>query len=207
MRGIVVLCFVVGLCLQLSGAQAAIRADFSAARGLSQWDIDGAGRWRMLDNILALDEAAVPGGPIRRPGAMAIFKSAPLNAFTLEVELRSTAPVDLLVRDVLLIFGYQSPARFYYVHLAARTDAVHNGIFLVNDADRRRLDQPNSVGRLVDQSWHRVRVERDATGRARVFFDDDPSPVLSAVDTTLATGRVGVGSFDETAEFRRFEVR
>ncbi len=32
-------------------------------------------------------------------------------------------------RDVLLIVGYQSTARFYYVHLSAARDAVHNGIF------------------------------------------------------------------------------
>jgi hypothetical protein len=50
-------------------------------------------------------------------------------------------------------------------------------------------------------------VERDVpSGGIRVFFDDDPSPVLSAVDRTLLAGRVGVGSFDETGEFRVVEV-
>jgi hypothetical protein len=178
-------------------------AEFADARGLSQWDIDGNGEWRMSGGVLQLVTAGVPGGPIRRPAAMAILKSAPVGSFTLDVELRSTAPADLDVRDVLLIFGYQSPTRFYYVHLSKRTDAVHNGIFLVDDADRKRLDEPTSVARLVDQSWHRVRVARDAGGGAiRVFFDGETVPALSATDSTLQTGRVGVGSFDETAEFR-----
>ena len=138
---------------------------------------------------------------------MAIFRSAPVVDFTLEVDVRSTAPVDLDVRDVLLIFGYQSPTRFYYVHLSRKTDGVHNGIFLVNDADRKRLDPPTSVARLADQQWHRVRLVRAAgNGRIQVFFDADPAPVLSAVDSTLTTGRVGVGSFDETAEFRGLEL-
>ena len=111
------------------------------------------------------------------------------------------------VRDVLLIFGYQSPTRFYYVHLSRKTDAVHNGIFLVNDVDRKRLDPPTSTGRLVDQEWHRVRLVRAAaTGQIRVFFGSDENPILSAVDATLLTGRVGVGSFDETAEFRALEL-
>ncbi len=131
----------------------------------------------------------------------------PVGDFTLDVDLRSTAPVDLDVRDVLLIFGYQSPTRFYYVHLSKKTDAVHNGIFLVKDADRKRLDAPTSVGRLVDQEWHHVRLVREvASGRIQVFFDADPNPVLSVVDGTLTTGRVGVGSFDETAEFRGMEL-
>jgi hypothetical protein len=184
-------------------AQTVVRPEFTDARGVSQWDIEGSGQWRMSGNVLQLHTEGVPAGPIRKPGAMAVFKSAPVGDFTLEVDLRSTAPVDLAVRDVLLIFGYQSPTRFYYVHLSKRTDAVHNGIFLVNDADRKRLDPPTSVGRLVDQEWHRVRLVRAAaSGQIQVFFGSDPAPVLSAVDTTLTTGRVGVGSFDETAEFR-----
>ncbi len=114
----------------------------------------------------SLHTAGVPAGPIRKPAAMAIFKSEPVGDFTLDVDLRSTAPVDLDVRDVLLIFGYQSPTRFYYVHLSKKTDAVHNGIFLVNDADRKRLDPPTSVGRLVDQEWHHVRLVRAVRQRS-----------------------------------------
>jgi hypothetical protein len=184
-------------------AQTTVRAEFVDTQGLSQWDIDGTGEWRMSGNVLRLFTAGVPSGPIRKPAAMAILKSAPVGNLTLDVELRSTAPVDLDVRDVLLIFAYQSPTRFYYVHLSKRTDAVHNGIFLVNDADRKRLDPPTSVGRLVDQEWHRVRLTRDtAGGQIRVFFDGETTPALSVTDRTLQTGRVGVGSFDETAEFR-----
>jgi hypothetical protein len=106
-----------------------------------------------------------------------------------------------------LIVGYQSPSQFYYVHLSGKTDAVHNGIFLVNNADRKRIDEPTSRARLIDQSWHRVRLEREvASGAIRVFIDDDETPALSAVDRTLVSGRVGLGSFDETGEFRNIEV-
>jgi hypothetical protein len=205
----VILAIVAGLVVAppVASRQATVNAEFVDARGVSQWDLDGSGAWRMAGNVLQLYNAGVPAGPIRRPAAMAIFKSSPVADFTLDVELRSTAPADLDVRDVLLIFGYQSPTRLYYVHLSRKTDGVHNGIFLVNDADRRRLDAPTSVARLLDQEWHRVRLTRNATtGDIRVFFDGDPAPVLSASDATLSTGRVGVGSFDETAEFRQFAL-
>lgn len=199
---------VVALTASALAGQVVLRPEFVDARGVSQWDLEGSGQWRMSGNVLQLHSEGVPAGPIRKPAAMAIFKSAPVSDFMLEVDLRSTAPVDLDVRDVLLIFGYQSPTRFYYVHLSKKTDAVHNGIFLVNDADRKRLDPPTSVGRLVDQDWHRVRLVREtSSGQIRVFFGTDPAPVLSAQDSTLATGRVGVGSFDETAEFRGMELR
>jgi hypothetical protein len=207
MRVVVMTVLAASIALSAEPPQSSVAAVFADARGLAEWEIDGTGRWRMRGGVLALFEAGVPAGPIRRPAAMAIFKGAPVGAFRLAVDLRSTAPADLAVRDVLLIFGYQSPTRFYYVHLSARTDAVHNGVFLVNDADRRRLDKPTTTGRLTDQAWHRVRLERDtATGRIDVFFDNAARPILSAADTTIVSGRVGVGSFDETAEFRRFEL-
>jgi hypothetical protein len=184
-----------------------VRPDLGSAQRLADWTLDGSGTWDVAANTLRLTGAGTPGGPIRRPAAIAILKSAPLTKLTLEAEIKSTAPVDLPVRDVELIFGYQSPTRFYYVHLAGITNAVHNGIFLVADADRRRLDQPDSVPQMKDQAWHHVRLERDpASGRIEIFMDGSTVPVLKATDTTIAAGRVGFGSFDETGEFRNIVV-
>lgn len=184
-----------------------LKPAISEARGLGDFDLDGSGAWKVSGQSLVLEKAGVPGGPIRRPAAMAVLKGQPLSDLTFRLEVKSTAPADLEVRDVLLIFGYQSPTRFYYVHISRKTDPVHNGIFLVNDADRKRLDQPSHRAPLTDQDWHQVRLERNTTsGRIAVFFDADAEPFLSAVDKTLLSGRVGVGSFDETGEFRALEV-
>jgi hypothetical protein len=188
-------------------AQAPLRPEISERRGLMDFDLDGNGGWTVREKVLVLERAGVPAGPIRRPAAMAILKSEPFQSLTYSVDVRSTAPIDLDVRDVQLIVGYQSPSRFYYVHLSAKTDGVHNGIFVVNDADRKRIDEPTSRPRLVDQQWHRVRLERDVgSGAIAVFVDDDKTPALSANDRTFTWGRVGVGSFDETGEFRAIEV-
>lgn len=191
----------------LAAQSLTLKPEISERRGLVEFDLDGNGSWIVRNGTLILEKAGIPSGPIRRPAALAILKSEPLRNLTYSVELRSTAPVDLAVRDVQLIVGYQSPSQFYYVHLAAKTDAVHNGIFLVNNADRKRIDEPTSTARFVDLAWHRVRLERDVgTGTIRVFVDDDKTPALSAIDRTLTWGRVGVGSFDETGEFRNLHV-
>jgi hypothetical protein len=193
--------------LSQSGSQVTVKPQISEKRALADFDLDGNGTWNVKGNVLVLAKEGVPGGPIRRPAALAILKSEPLTDLTFRAELKSTAPVDLAVRDVQLIVGYQSPSQFYYVHLSAKTDAVHNGIFLVNNADRKRIDEPNSKPHLMDQAWHRVRLERNvSTGGIAVFFDDGKTPMLSATDKTLTWGRVGVGSFDETGEFRNIEV-
>jgi hypothetical protein len=209
MRALFVVAFATSLLAQTPGAKPVVlKPEISDARGLKDWVLDGSGGWSVRGSILSLDKAGVPGGPIRRPAAIAILQSEPVADFTLEVEARSTAPVDLAVRDVLLIFGYQSPTQFYYVHLAAKTDDVHNGVFVVNNADRKRLDDKTGTAKLTDQAWHRLRLERNVTtGSIRVFFGDDKTPIIQATDRTLVSGRVGVGSFDETGEFRAFELR
>jgi hypothetical protein len=195
------------VCVPALQAQTSTRAVITEAQGLASFDLDGTGSWKVSGDTLVLEKAGTPGGPIRRPAAIAILKGEPLGDLTLRVDVRSTAPVDLEVRDVLLILGYQSPTQFYYVHLSRKTDPVHNGIFLVNNADRKRLDTTVARAPLTDQDWHQVRLERNTTtGSIQVFFDADTTPVLSAVDRTLLSGRVGVGSFDETGEFRRLEV-
>lgn len=184
-----------------------VAPQISEARGLEDWDLDGNGGWAVRGDVLVLEKAGVPQGKIRRPAALAILKSDPVTDLTFRAEVKSTAPTDLAVRDVQIVFGYQSPSRFYYVHLSAKTDAVHNGIFLVDNADRRRLDTLDSKAPLTDQAWHRVRLERTVeTGRIAVYFDEQPEPVLSIVDKTLTWGRVGIGSFDETGEFRNVRL-
>lgn len=184
-----------------------VRPNLSSHERLTDWMLDGSGSWNISDGKLILTKAGRPSGPIRRPAALAILNTEPLRRVTMQAQIKSTAPLDVIRRDLVLVFGYESPTRFYYVHLSATTDAVHNGIFLVADADRRRIDDGKGEPQLKDQAWHRVRLVRDgSTGRIEVFVDDSTAPALSAVDTTIRAGRVGLGSFDDTGEFREVIV-
>ncbi|HEY8551511.1 MAG TPA: hypothetical protein VIL35_16250 [Vicinamibacterales bacterium] len=185
-----------------------VTADLSDPSKLkTQWTLDGSGVWSIRDGLLVLDKAGEPSGPIRRPGALAILQTPLLTDATIEVELQSSAPVDVKYRDLLLVAGYQSPTRFYYVHLSAVRDDVHNGIFLVDNADRRRIDERSETLALTDREWHRARLVRTVeTGKLEVFLDDEKTPIMVATDRTLTTGRMGVGSFDDTGAFRNVVV-
>jgi|SRR5882672_2850605 len=183
------------------------RLDFTTPDALGKLTLDGSGAWEVKDQLLILSKAGTPGGPIRRPSALAVLQSDPLLRVTVQVEMRSTAPEEVKNRDLEIIFGYESPSRFYYVHLAGITDPNHNGIFLVDNTDRRRIDDGTAPPQLKDREWHRVRLERDgATGRTEIFVDGAKQPALHATDTTIPSGRVGLGSFDDTGEFRKFSV-
>jgi len=195
--------------LTLFAAQKAFttRLDFATPDALGKLTLDGSGTWEVKDQLLILSKAGTPGGPIRRPSALAVLQSDPLVRATVQVEMRSTAPEEVKNRDLEIIFGYESPSRFYYVHLAGITDPNHNGIFLVDNKDRRRIDDGTAPPQLKDREWHRVRLERDgATGQTEVFVDDAKQPALHATDTAIPSGRVGLGSFDDTGEFRKFSV-
>jgi hypothetical protein len=184
-----------------------LRPCLDSASCLASWTLDGSGVWEMPGGRLVLAKAGVPAGPIRRPAALAILKSAPFANVVVQAEVRSTAPQDVAFRDLDVVFGYESPTRFYYVHLAGTTNDVHNGIFLVADADRRRIDSGTCPPQLKDQAWHRIRLERaPSTGRIAVYVDGSKTAVMTAVDTTIRAGRVGFGSFDDTGEFRRILI-
>lgn len=195
--------------LTLSAAQKSFssRLDFEASDALGKLTLDGSGTWDVKDHMLVLTKAGTPGGPIRRPSALAVLKSDPLVRADVQVEMRSTAPEEVKNRDLEIIFGYESPSRFYYVHLAGITDPNHNGIFLVDNKDRHRIDDGKAAPQLKDREWHRVRLQRDGTtGRIEIYVDGSKQPVLTATDTTIPSGRVGLGSFDDTGEFRKFSV-
>jgi hypothetical protein len=64
------------------------------------------------------------------------------------------------------------------------------------------IAKTRTEGTKWNDNWHKVRLLRDIeSGTIEVFFDDKPSPIMTAVDRTFAQGRVGVGSFDDTGQF------
>ncbi len=145
--------------------------------------------------------------PVRSPLHLAILNRLELADFVLDVSVRSTHP-DYGHRDVCLFFGYQSADRFYYVHLGKQTDEHCNQIFIVDGSDRKKISVQTSPGTPWDDQWHQVRVERQvASGEIRVWFDDMDRPVMSARDPTLVRGRIGLGSFDDTADFDNLVIR
>ena len=113
-------------------------------------------------------------------------------------------------RDVVLIWNYQSPTRFYYAHLSQdNTIYPHNGIFVVDDADRRRIDdQWNGTGRRdardrptptgTTYAWTTAR----ATGAIAVYVDGAARAVDDRHRHHLRGGRAAFGSFDNYGRVR-----
>lgn len=183
-------------------------ADFES--GIVDWELLDDG-WQHMrsgnSQVLGLVKKQSNYSPTHRsPTHIALLKGNEVTDFQLDLRIQSTHE-DYDHRDVCLFFGYQSPDEYYYVHLGKKTDPHCNQIFIVNRNDRTKISATTSEGTNWDNRWHSVRLQRSAaTGEIRVFFDDMNKPVMTAKDKTFTHGRIGVGSFDDTANFDNLKL-
>jgi hypothetical protein len=111
----------------------------------------------------------------------------------------------------MIVFAYHDPAHFDYAHLStdyAQKQPVHNGIFHVYGGERVRISSEKGPAAFpaLDR-WYRVKLNYDGkTGEVNVTVDGHAVPALHAVDVSLGAGQVGVGSFDETGDFRNVQI-
>jgi hypothetical protein len=146
-----------------------------------------------------------PPGKVRAPTSRSILKDFDVTSFVFTGRIKCHADPTNKHRDVDVIFHYQDPTHFYYVHLSAVSDEVHNIIGLVDGKDRVKINHEppgHSTARMNDLRFHDFKVTCNAeTGKIKVYLDDMTSPILTATDKTLGHGYVGLGSFDDTGSF------
>lgn len=141
--------------------------------------------------------------PVRSPFNRSLLKGVEVGSFVLDVRLQSTHK-DYGHRDLCLFFGFQDDSHLYYVHFGKKADDHANQIFIVNEKPRKKISTKSNPGTDWTDNWHHARIVRDAkTGKIDVYFDDMETPAMTAVDKTFTTGRIGVGSFDDTGNFDR----
>lgn len=189
------------------GSRPAIVVPGASARS---WDPLTDDLWDFTRREVVLTRAGTPPLGPRRPFEYAVVTKGPeLGSLSYRATVRIDESVEVTNRDVVLIWNYQSPTRFYYTHLSQdNTIYPHNGIFVVDDADRRRIDDQwdGSVGAapaIDDTAWHDVRIDyRADSGRIAVYVDKATRPLMTATDTTFTGGRIGFGSFDNYGRVR-----
>jgi hypothetical protein len=108
-------------------------------------------------------------------------------------------------RDVCIFFGYQDDTRFYYAHICSSSDdRAHNVIMRVDGDERTRINIESLPEPLLKDGWQTVSVQHMESGEIKVWVDGQLN--MTAQDTTYPSGRVGLGSFDDTAMFDDFSI-
>ncbi len=202
-----------GLCLPvLAGAEARWSVDFDQSApdldqtGIAGWHLPLPQDWEIASDggnrVLRLAKSGPIGNP-RRPVKFALWKAGCVSDFVAQVKMRRNGG------SLLMAFGFQDRAHFYYAHLS-RDDGntrVHNGLFKVSGGERYRIGGAGSAPVLPTTGWHTVKVVRKAeTGSIEVFVDGETEARFAVTDTSFQYGWVGLGSFDETGDFDDFRL-
>lgn len=170
-----------------------------------KWTVQSPADWVAGSNLLQLKVSAEPpAGQPRRPTRIALLESKPYSKVTVEAEIKRNG------RSLILVYAYQDDAHYNYAHISvdnAVSQNVHNGMFHIFGGERVRMSSLEGPGSLPTQDWTPVKLVFDGeSGRCYVEVNGKRNPSLDAADLSLRWGRVGLGSFDETGDFRNVKV-
>lgn len=207
-RCILIAVAALGLCRSAAAAPAEIPGytvayfnDFE--KGLDGLEFTDAKAWKISGEpgkqVLSLAASSAYEPKVRSPKSIALVKELTAGDFILDVKIQQTGR-EYGHRDACVFFGYTSPSEFYYVHLATTADDHANSIFLVNNAPRVSIAKERTKGTDWSTGFHHVRVKREGE-RIEIFFDDMEKPVMMTEDKTFLQGGLGLGSFDDTADY------
>lgn len=173
--------------------------------GADRWELSDEASWagRIVDGNAVLSIVRRQSDyqpPHRSPLHIALLKDVEVEDFVLTFRVRSTLDTGAH-RDICVFFGYQNPANFYYVHIGARPDPNSGQIMVVKDAPRRAITDNKQPIPWTD-GWHQVKLVRSVEeGTIAVYFDDMQNPWQTVEDKTFGKGLIGIGSFDDPADF------
>jgi hypothetical protein len=147
--------------------------------------------------------------PFRSPPNIALLKGFNVGDFELTAKVQSTNVDAGPHRDMVIVWDYQGPSHFYYVHFGAVATPDTNScqIFIVNDAARRPITETPVKGTPWTNGWIDVKVARRiGDGAMEVYFDNMEKPFMTAHDKTFTWGRVGLGTFDDNGNWDDFKL-
>ncbi len=122
--------------------------------------------------------------------------------FTMTLQARlGDAVGDNAEADFAIVFGYQDANNYFYMMF--NNSAIYTALFKVVNGARQQIAVAGQ-GWITDNLYHAVEISRNGD-EVTVLFDG--TTVLTATDTAFPTGRLGVGSFNDSAYFDDISVK
>jgi hypothetical protein len=174
-----------------------------------KWTVPNASDWSTGEDggsaVLHLVTGKEPLPGPRRPFQFALADTPAFRDVTIEADAKP------LGRSLILVFAYRDAGHFDYAHFSTDTGTkqpVHNGVFHVYGGERVRISSPDGPPAFAASGqWYHVKlVWGGSSGSVQGSVDGRPIPALRAVDLSLREGRVGIGSFDETGDFKNVKI-
>jgi hypothetical protein len=169
----------------------------------TEWSIS-----KVQDNFfLQFSKKAVPDSELAAlPPNRCILKNSIYGDFILEVDVNPETQQS--ASDICLFLGLKDSTRYYFVLLSTSPGNDMQGIYLVKNSVRTKLQERISTARaLVPGTWQKIRIERNITRRTiRVYAGEMNEPMLEIQNYELVMGRIGFGSLNGTAAFDNLSV-
>jgi hypothetical protein len=188
-------------------------SDLAGPKAIEGFAFPDPAAWRIVDRdgtkVLEQHQNAKYKPPFRSPTNFCLVEGKKFGDFTMDVECEQTSK-EYGHRDMVFVFGLQSPSQFYYAHVATKGDDHANQIFIVNEDARKKITSAGNAGNDWGKpgTWKKVRIERKvADGSIKVYFDDMTKPIMEATDKSFGAGHLGFGTFDDTCRVRKVTVR
>ncbi|MBT3379938.1 MAG: hypothetical protein HN742_03105 [Lentisphaerae bacterium] len=183
----------------------------SFSAGLDAWEMLNPKSWQIREEdgaaVLVLRRPGKQRPPVRRPGEYALLRDRIWQDVTLTARIHTLRSTKVKGRDVCILFGVQDETHFYYTHVCSDANGkTHNVIMKVKGTRRFPITRPKRPEARLTDEWHTVRVFHGRNGTISVWLDDMETPLMTATDTDYTSGAVGLGSFDDPAEFDDVEV-
>jgi hypothetical protein len=169
------------------------------------WSVPVKSDWALDGGVLKMLVQRPQEKP-RRPSQFALAETKNWQKVVVEADVRPIGG------SLIIVYNYAAPDRFDYAHLsvddAAKVPVAHNGIFHVFGGDRVRISRPQGPPAFAKSGeWYHVRLAYDAVaGSVKVSVDGKENEAFEGVDKSIGAGKVGLGSFFETAEFRNVKI-
>lgn len=192
------------LMLVVAFALASQAADTISVFGY-RWTVDKPADWAVENGILRLIASSEPPpGQPRRPTHFVLAETPSFRKATVEAQVKRNQ------RSLIFVYAWQDANHYDYVHISSDTalkQNVHNGVFHVFGGERVRISPLDGPAALPTTDWTQVKLVFDGdTGRCYMEVNGKRNPSLEAVDLSLRHGRIGMGSFDETGDFRNVRI-
>ncbi len=183
--------------------------DFKSAESLKDFVFTDASAWQWVEgegkSAMELQKQSAYKPEVRSPVNIALIGAKQFGDFVMEAECMQTGK-EYGHRDMIFVFGFQEPAKYYYTHIATKADNHANQIFIVNGKPREKISKTSNEGNQWGLNvWRKVRIERTGAN-IRIFFDDMTKPIMTAEDATHGAGWIGFGSFDDTGKVTGIRV-
>lgn len=136
-----------------------------------------------------------------QPGEVSLVRNRRFEDFELSFSVRTNEDIsENTGADFVVAFGWQDPDNYHFI--LGHVQAKFTKLFTVEDGERELVAELGSA-LIPDEDWHDVEVRRSGS---EVTVALDGERVHTATLSTNFTGRLGVGSFDESVWYDDIDV-